>query len=77
MIGPIPSVDKEGKFDVEPYPDATIYIMDPSGTKKIAETVSDKEGHFNTDLAPGQYLLVPQTPKDQILPIMHFSIDSQ
>lgn len=68
MIGPVPSTDKEGKFDVEPYPDATIFVMDPSGTEKIAEIKTDEEGHFKIDLAPGRYLLVPQTPKDQILP---------
>jgi hypothetical protein len=69
MIGPIPYKDKAGQFYVEPHPDATIWVMDVSGTNQVAEFKSDAEGHFKTDLAPGQYLLVPQTPEGQTSPV--------
>lgn len=68
MIGPIPSVSEEGKFDVEPYPDATIFVMDAAGKNKIAEAITDQEGFFKVELDPGQYLLVPQTPEGQTFP---------
>lgn len=69
MIGPIPSVSEEGKFDVEPYPDAIIFVMDVAGKKKIAEAVTDQEGFFKVDVKPGDYLLVPQTPAGQEFPV--------
>lgn len=68
MIGPVPSLDEEGKFDVEPYPDATIFVMDATGKKKVAEAITDQEGFFKVELKPGQYLLVPQTPEGQTFP---------
>jgi hypothetical protein len=69
MIGPISPVEKPGEVNEKPYPDAVILVKDSSGNRKIAEVKSDKDGLFNINLAPGTYLLVPQTPKDNILPI--------
>jgi hypothetical protein len=34
-------------------------VTDPSGAE-VARTVTDREGRFSLDLAPGAYRLVPQ-----------------
>jgi hypothetical protein len=69
MIGPISPVEKEGEVNEKPYPDALIFIMDASGKKKMKEVKSDLDGLFKVYLAPGTYLLVPQSPKNQALPV--------
>lgn len=69
MLGPISPVEKEGEINEKPYPDAVVFVMNSSGTKKIAEFKSDQNGRFQLNLAPGTYSLVPQTPKKQPFPI--------
>ena len=69
LIGPISPVSKVGEVNERPYPNATIFVMDPSGRYRVAEVVSDKDGFFKVNLAPGKYLLDPQSPNGQSLPV--------
>lgn len=69
LVGPVAPVQKEGDVNEKPFPDAVIFVMDEAGKRKIAEVVSGKDGLFSVNLAPGAYLLVPQTPKDKPLPV--------
>ena len=69
MIGPITPVQKEGEVNEKPYSDALIFIMDSTGSSKITEVISDQNGLFKIYIAPGTYLLDPQTPHDQRFPV--------
>jgi hypothetical protein len=69
LIGPVSPVETEGMINNKLFPDAVIFIMDSSGKRKITEIKSDKDGLFIAHLVSGTYLIVPQTPENQILPV--------
>jgi hypothetical protein len=69
LIGPVSPVQKQGDANEKPYPDAVIFVMDASGQQKISEVKSDFNGLFTVYLAPGKYILSPQTPKGRPLPV--------
>ncbi len=59
-IGPTSPVQQEGQTGEAPY-SATIVIRDSGGTKVTAVT-SGIDGRFVVHLAPGTYILEPQSP---------------
>ncbi len=59
-IGPTSPVQHEGETGEAPY-SATLLIKDGSGGT-VATVNSDDDGRFAVDLAPGVYLLEPQSP---------------
>jgi hypothetical protein len=66
-LGPMCPVAKKD----EPCPDqpyqATLTVLTPAG-EKILQFTTDAEGKFHLDLAPGNYLLRPESPKGQMRP---------
>jgi hypothetical protein len=68
LIGPICPVVQEGKECPDKPYQATLTILDSSGTRKIARFQTDAEGWFRLPLAPGNYILYPETPDNMALP---------
>ena len=67
LVGPMCPVVIEGQeCPDQPY-QATITVKNLSG-RVIIQFQSDEQGNFNIPLAPGEYLLHPETPKDAPLP---------
>lgn len=61
LIGPMcPLVQTGGVCPDQPY-QATLKITNPGGST-IAQVPTDAQGHFRFSLAPGQYLLHPESP---------------
>ena len=69
LIGPICPVVQEGKGCPDKPYQATLTILDSSGTRKITRFQTDAEGWFRLPLAPGNYILHPETPDNIALPI--------
>jgi len=59
-IGPISPVEQPGIPNSEPY-SATIVVKDADGDK-VDEVTSGVDGRFTVTLAPGAYVLEPQSP---------------
>jgi hypothetical protein len=59
----------------QPY-QATLTVKNLEG-REIVQFQTDERGNFNIPLAPGEYILHPETPKDAPLPFaeeQHFTV---
>lgn len=61
---PLPA-DEEGLDPTTPWPDVRVDILDASG-QQVAMVMSDAQGLFRVDLAPGSYFLMPHWPVTQL-----------
>jgi hypothetical protein len=60
-IGPIcPVVQENVPCPDQPYP-AALTVLTASG-KKVTQFQTDQQGRFRVDLAPGDYVLHPESP---------------
>jgi hypothetical protein len=59
-IGPVSPVQQQGEPGAAPY-SARIVVRRPSGGT-AAEVKSGADGRFSVNLAPGSYVLEPQSP---------------
>jgi len=50
----------------QPY-QAVITVRSPEG-KRVAQVQTDEQGYFRIPLAPGEYVLHPESPEDSPLP---------
>lgn len=67
LIGPVCPVEIEGQdCSDRPY-QATLTVNSLEG-KKIVQFQTDEQGNFRVPLAPGEYILHPETPQGQPLP---------
>ena len=67
LLGPICPVMIEGQeCPDQPY-QATLTVIDSKG-RKIVQFQTDEQGNFKIPLAPGEYVLHPETPPDKPLP---------
>ena len=67
LIGPMCPVMIEGQdCPDQPY-QATITINNLDG-RKVVQLQTDEQGNFNIPLAPGEYILHPETPPGQTFP---------
>jgi hypothetical protein len=67
LLGPVCPVMIEGQeCPDQPY-QATLTVNSLEG-RKIVQFQTDEEGNFNVPLAPGEYILHPETPEDAPLP---------
>lgn len=72
-IGPVCPVMIEGQdCQDRPY-QATITVDSPEG-RRIVQFQTDKQGNFKVPLAPGDYILHPESPQGKPLP---FAADQQ
>lgn len=67
LIGPICPVVIEGQDCPDRPYQATITVNSLEG-RKIVQFQTDEEGNFTVPLAPGEYILHPETPPDKPLP---------
>jgi hypothetical protein len=67
-IGPVCPVVRVGEACPDKPYQATLIILTASGDK-VARIVTDADGNFRVSLAPGDYILRPETPPNQPLPI--------
>ncbi len=76
FIGPMCPVVQEGvECPDQPY-QATLTVFSPKG-KEIVQVQTDEEGGFKIPLAPGEYILHPESP--DVLPYasdQNFVVDS-
>jgi hypothetical protein len=68
LIGPMCPVVQQGKECPDKPYQATLTVLDSNGIHKVARFQSDVEGQFRLPLAPGTYLLRPETPKNMPVP---------
>jgi hypothetical protein len=69
LVGPMCPVLIEGQdCPDQPY-QATLTVPDRGGRKMIIQFQTDEEGKFRVPLAPGEYLLRPETPEGVPYPI--------
>jgi len=67
LVGPMCPVMVEGQeCPDQPYR-ATLTVYNPGG-REIVQFQTDEQGNFNVPLAPGDYILHPETPEDAPLP---------
>lgn len=67
FIGPTcPVVQVDNPCPDKAYP-ATLTILNSAG-RKLTRFTTDAEGRFHVPLAPGNYILHPETPLGQPLP---------
>lgn len=67
LVGPMCPVMVEGQeCPDQPYR-ATLTVYNPGG-REIVQFQTDEQGNFNVPLAPGDYILHPETPEDALLP---------
>lgn len=67
LVGPMCPVTIEGQeCPDQPY-QATLTVNNLEG-RKIVQFQTDEQGNFRIPLAPGAYILHPETPKDAPLP---------
>jgi hypothetical protein len=69
LIGPTCPVVQQGKECPDKPYQAALTVLDSSGTRKIARFQTDTEGRFRLPLAPGNYILHPETPENMPMPI--------
>lgn len=76
LVGPMCPVVIEGQeCPDQPY-QATITVNSLGG-KRVVQFQTDEQGNFNIPLAPGEYILHPETPEDAPLPFaeeQHFTV---
>ena len=68
-IGPTCPVVQQGKECTDKPYQATLTVLDSSGAREIARFQTDTEGRFRLPLAPGNYILHPETPENIPMPI--------
>ena len=68
VIGPTCPVEMPGLDCADKPYQATITVLTPSGDK-VTRFTADEEGRFRVNLAPGQYILYPESPNDMGLPL--------
>jgi hypothetical protein len=68
LIGPTCPVVQQGKECPDKPYQATLTVLDSNGSRKIARFQTDAEGRFRLPLAPGNYILHPETPENMPLP---------
>ena len=61
LIGPTCPVVVEGQDCANKPYQATLTVNSPNG-RKIAQVQTDEEGRFKIPLAPGEYILHPESP---------------
>jgi hypothetical protein len=61
LIGPMCPVVQQGEVCTDQPYQATLTVKGPNGGT-IAQIPTDAQGHFRFSLAPGQYLLHPESP---------------
>jgi len=67
LVGPMcPAIIEGQECPDQPY-QATLTVTSPEG-RKIVQFQTDEQGNFNIPLAPGEYILHPETPPDKPLP---------
>jgi hypothetical protein len=67
LVGPMCPVMREGEeCPDQPY-QATITVNSIEG-RKIVQFQTDEQGNFNVPLAPGEYILHPETPEGAPFP---------
>ena len=67
LVGPMCPVMVEGQeCPDQPY-QATITVDSLEG-RKIAQFQTDEQGNFTVQLAPGEYILHPETPEGKLFP---------
>jgi len=67
LVGPMCPVMIEGQeCPDQPY-QATLTVTNTEG-REIVQFQTDEQGNFNIPLAPGEYILHPETPPDKPLP---------
>jgi hypothetical protein len=67
VIGPTCPVEMPGLDCADKPYQATLTVLTPSGDK-VTRFTTDEEGQFRVNLAPGQYILHPESPDDMGLP---------
>ena len=68
LIGPMCPVVRQGQeCPDQPY-QATLTILTSEG-RKVTQFNTDADGRFHLPLAPGTYILHPQTPQNQPMPV--------
>jgi len=68
LIGPICPVVQQGKECPDKPYQATLTVLDSSGTREIVRFQTDTEGRFRLPLAPGNYILHPETAENMTMP---------
>ena len=67
LVGPMCPVMREGEeCPDQPY-QATITVNSIEG-RRIVQFQTDEQGNFNVPLAPGEYILHPETPQGMPFP---------
>jgi hypothetical protein len=66
-LGPVCPVVQVGKDCPDKPYQATLSILTAAGNK-VTTIVTAADGNFRVNLAPGNYLLRPETPQNQPLP---------
>lgn len=67
LVGPMCPVMIEGQECPDPPYQATLTVNSLEG-RQIVQFQSDEQGNFSIPLAPGEYILHPETPPDKPLP---------
>ncbi|MGD8405287.1 MAG: hypothetical protein PVJ21_16615 [Anaerolineales bacterium] len=67
LVGPMCPVTIEGQECPDQSYQATLTVNNPDG-REIVQFQTDEQGNFSVPLAPGEYILHPETPKDAPLP---------
>jgi hypothetical protein len=68
LVGPMcPVVQQDQECPDQPY-QAALTVLTPTGSKVTVFT-TDTEGRFRIPLAPGTYVLHPESPQDLPLPV--------
>ena len=67
-IGPMCPVVRQGQeCPDQPY-QATLTVLTSAG-RKVTQFTTDTEGKFQVPLAPGDYILHPEPPQNQPMPV--------
>ena len=67
LVGPMCPVVREGEECPDQPFQATITVKSLEG-RKIVQFQTDEQGNFKVPLAPGEYILHPETPEGRPLP---------
>ena len=68
VIGPTCPVERPGLDCADRPYQATLSVLTPAG-KRVARFTTAQDGTFRINIAPGDYILHPETPQGQTLPV--------
>ncbi len=68
LVGPMCPVVREGQDCPDRPYQATLTILDRTG-KVVLQFQTDEQGEFRVPLAPGEYILRPETPEGLPYPV--------